>query len=369
MNSLCMRAGLTYAATSLGGYVCWRLGVPLPWMVGPVVVAATMSVAGLPLAASVRGRNLGMIIAGSALGLYFTPEALHKVADNMAWILAAVLATVLISCLASLMLARTARMDRATAFLCSVPGGVAEMCMLAQRYGASQAPIAVSQLLRLILLVSLLPTALLLAGVEPGPRPPGGGLSSMPGLLALLAVSAAATIGCARAGMLNAWLLIPLAVGMMASLSELHTAAPPMGLIALAQVLIGTQLGSAFRRKDVLAVRPAIAAIVVNVLTITAGCAMVGYLLAQASGNGLATLILATAPGGVTEMSLTAKSMGLDVPLVVGFHVLRVFITLLATPWIFTMLRRLGVISLPSQTGIAVRRTRVVSSQPGATHE
>lgn len=357
MNSLFIRTLLTYVAALLGGFACWRLGLPLPWMVGPVVTTAALSVAGLPVAASVWARSLGMITVGSALGLYFTPEALQKVADNMVWILAAILATVLISCLASLMLARTARMDRATAFLCSVPGGVAEMCMLAQRYGAAPAPIAVSQLLRVVSLVALLPAALLIAGVEPPARPVSASLAGIPGLLALLCASAAVTVGCARAGMVNAWLLIPLAVGMTASLSGLHTALPPSPLISAAQVLIGTQLGTAFRRKDVMAVRQAIAPIVLNVMTITAGCAMVAYLIACASGNGIATLVLATSPGGVTEMSLTAKSMGLDVPLVVGFHVLRVFIILLATPWIFTMLRRLGLIRLPAQAGVAVPRS------------
>lgn len=357
MNNACLRGLFTYVAALSCGYLCWRLNLPLPWMVGPVVVTAVLSVAGLPVTASVWARNLGMIAVGSALGLYFTPEALHKVADNIVWILVAVLATVLISCLASLLLARMARLDRATAFLCSVPGGVAEMCMLAQRYGAAPAPIAVSQLLRVVSLVALLPAALLIAGVDPAPPVMPAGLSGIPGLLALLCVSTAATVGCARAGMVNAWLLVPLGVGMAASLSGLHTTLPPSPLISAAQVLIGTQLGTAFRRQDVLAVRRAIAPIVMNVMTITAGCAVVAYLLAHASGNGMATLVLATSPGGVTEMSLTAKSMGLDVPLVVGFHVLRVFIILLATPWIFTMLRRLGVIGLPSQAGAAVPRT------------
>ena len=41
------------------------------------------------------------------------------------------------------------------------------------------------------------------------------------------------------------------------------------------------------------------------------------------SGIDPATAILATSPGGITEMSLTAKTLQLGVPIVTAFHVTR----------------------------------------------
>jgi uncharacterized membrane protein AbrB (regulator of aidB expression) len=43
-----------------------------------------------------------------------------------------------------------------------------------------------------------------------------------------------------------------------------------------------------------------------------------------------ATMILATVPGGVAEMSLTAKVLQLGVPIVTSFHMLR-FVMLVLT--------------------------------------
>ncbi len=45
--------------------------------------------------------------------------------------------------------------------------------------------------------------------------------------------------------------------------------------------------------------------------------------------------VLAMAPGSLTEMALTAKLMHADVQLVTAFHILRIFLILFATPFIF----------------------------------
>jgi hypothetical protein len=53
-----------------------------------------------------------------------------------------------------------------------------------------------------------------------------------------------------------------------------------------------------------------------------------------------ATLVLATAPGGIAEMSITAKVLELGVPVVTAFHVTRVVLLLTCTAPIFVWLRR-----------------------------
>jgi len=333
----------TYALAIAAGTLCWAAGVPLPWMAGPVAAVAAASLAGLPVAAWVWGRNVGMVAVGTALGVYFTPEALRQVAAHTPLIAAAVGATLLVACSASLLLSRSAGLDRVTAFFCSMPGGVAEMCMLAQHHGGTPTPIAVAQLLRIVTLVIVLPGAMLAGGVAADAAPLREATLPVATLALLLLAALAATALLARR-MRNAWLLVPLAVGMAAALSGLAQAMVPAPLTSAAQVLIGAQLGTALRRRDVLAVRGALPGILLNVALLAGACAAVGAALALFSGHGVATLVLATAPGGVSEMCLTARALGLDVPFVVGFHVLRVFVVLGCTPWLFLALRRLGAI-------------------------
>ncbi len=73
-SSYPVRVLLTLAAGALAAVACARLRVPLPWLIGPLVVTAAGCMAGAPLAASPVLRNAGQWAIGTALGLYFTPH-------------------------------------------------------------------------------------------------------------------------------------------------------------------------------------------------------------------------------------------------------------------------------------------------------
>ena len=68
-----LRLALTLLAAWLAALGCQALRVPLPWMIGPLLLVALCSLAGLPVVVSVRLRNAGLWMIGAALGLYFTP--------------------------------------------------------------------------------------------------------------------------------------------------------------------------------------------------------------------------------------------------------------------------------------------------------
>lgn len=59
------------------------LHLPLPWMIGPLFSVAAARTAGLPLLALPGGRQAGQWAIGTALGLYFTPEVLGHLGDNL----------------------------------------------------------------------------------------------------------------------------------------------------------------------------------------------------------------------------------------------------------------------------------------------
>ena len=62
-------------------------------------------------------------------------------------------------------------------------------------------------------------------------------------------------------------------------------------------------------------------------------CAGFAWLIAHFVPVHWATLLLGTAPGGIAEMSITAKVLQLGVPLVTAFHVTRLAaVLLLAEP-------------------------------------
>jgi len=61
----------------------------------------------------------------------------------------------------------------------------------------------------------------------------------------------------------------------------------------------------------------------------------VGVALAWFFGLPIATMIMATSPGGLAEMTITAQALHISVPLVVAFHLFRVVVVNMGTPYVF----------------------------------
>src|SRR3981081_350817 len=61
------------------GALCAWLMPPLPWMIGPLAAMAACNFAGIGLRAPPGSRQLGQIVVGTALGLYFTPLVAREV--------------------------------------------------------------------------------------------------------------------------------------------------------------------------------------------------------------------------------------------------------------------------------------------------
>ena len=72
--------GLALALCFAGGGLFAWLRTPLPWLIGPLLVMAVCNFAGARLRSVPGSRQLGQLIIGTALGLYFTPLVAREVA-------------------------------------------------------------------------------------------------------------------------------------------------------------------------------------------------------------------------------------------------------------------------------------------------
>ena len=77
------------------------------------------------------GRQLGQLLLGTAIGLTFTSAVAEAVAGYAPVMVVAALLSIFYGVVAAYTLRRSAKVDDATAFFASVPGGVAEMSILA----------------------------------------------------------------------------------------------------------------------------------------------------------------------------------------------------------------------------------------------
>ncbi|MFW5835062.1 MAG: AbrB family transcriptional regulator, partial [Pseudomonadota bacterium] len=165
---------VSLAAAALGGLLLDRANVPLAWLLGALFAVAAMGLSGLPTRVPILLRRVGQTIVGVAVGLYVTREVALELVGLAPAMIAAALASMAASVVISRWLVHHTGIDGTTAYFASLPGGVAEMSVLAQQRGGEAALVALAQSLRVVAVVILLPPAMLLLGTvgEPPPLEP-----------------------------------------------------------------------------------------------------------------------------------------------------------------------------------------------------
>jgi membrane AbrB-like protein len=270
---------------------------------------------------------VGQWVVGTALGLYFSPDAAARIASLWPFLAAATVYAGFMGAGFTWALMRFGRADPATAFFGGSIGGATEMSLQGARAGGAMPLMVAGHSLRVLIVVAVIPFGYQFLGIQGSDATLQTARDFNPyGLLPLLASSAVAGWTAARFSLPNAWVLGPLFGIAITGVAGVDWSGLPTALINLGQLLIGMSLGSRFLPGFFRSAPRYLAVIAVGTLIaipLTIGFA---WLLAAASGVAFATLVLATAPGGVAEMSLTAKALRLGVPVVAVFHLVRYII-------------------------------------------
>ena len=321
--------------------LCLWLHTPLPWMISPLLAVSIASIAGLLTASFTPLRNAGQWTIGAALGLYFTPHVTALVA-GIWWAIALAIAWALAlgfgfgRWLERLHAHRMPHVPphamRATTYFAGAIGGASEMTLMAEKAGARTDLVAAAHSLRLVLVTVSIPFAMQYSGLH--------GLDSVPPAVrdvrwegfALLAL---ATLGGALAmralGRTNPWFIGPLLVAMAITMSGHTLSAVPLWLSNAAQLVIAISLGVRFSREFLHTAPRWLASVAAGTLGMLVLCGAFAAVLAWATGIHWATMVLGTSPGGIAEMSITAKVLQLGVPVVTAFQVCRLVAVLVLT--------------------------------------
>ena len=161
------------------------------------------------------------------------------------------------------------------------------------------------------------------------------------GLCLLVLLTSAAALALKRLGWPNAWVIGPLVVSILLTAFDIRLSAIPEWLIHLGQLFIGLSLGVRFTPAFLRRAPRYMASVAICSLFALLISAGFGLLLAKLSGMQPTTTILATSPGGIAEMSLTAKNLELGVPIVTAFHVARMAVLVLTIGPLFRLMKKL----------------------------
>lgn len=326
---------LTLALGTTGGFAAKSAHLPLPMLLGPLLVVAAVSLSGLrPFGHApqfpMKLRQVFIPIVGVAIGGTFTPNILR---EALAWwpSLLAIAAFIPVAHVVSFRSVRATRLiDPVTAFFGTAPGGLIETVQMGEEMGGDVRMLTMLQFLRLIVTIVAVPIFFtILTGHAVGSA--GGATLSRS---AMQWADLPWLIGAGVIGGYLGWrykipggmVTGPILVSALVHLSGLAQGSPPGWLVSTTQVVIGTSLGVRFVGMELhrfwLAIRLAALSTALSICL----AALSAFALAGLVGEPPAAVFLAFAPGGLTEMSLIAFSLNMSVVYVTAHHAVRILL-------------------------------------------
>lgn len=324
-----------------GALAAWA-GLPLPWMLGPMLGNTAAALLRLPVSAPGGIRKYIVPVIGVFLGASFYPG---MGAQALSWGVTALLLPVFCVAAAAVSYSvyrRIGGYDPVTAFFSAVPGGLNEMMIIGEDAGGDGRRIALAHATRILLVIAAVALFFGLAlGVSSGDGPSRWTSFADVGVLDGLALAACAVFGpglAQRARMPAAAMLGPMILSGVLHLTGLVVVPPPTVLVIIAQICIGTLIGCRF-----VGVAPRQVARDLQLGLVSAlGMLSVALVFAEAvhlaTGRPMSQAFLAFSPGGLTEMSLLALAMGQEVAYVASAHVARIVLVVFSTPVAFRWL-------------------------------
>ncbi len=329
-----LRVALTLLLALAAAALCVWLHTPLPWMIGPLLATAAASVLRARTESWTPLRNAGQCTIGVALGLYFTPQIAALVLGlwwaiglGIVWALA--LGLVFGWWLYRRNVHHMPGLGRATTYFSGAIGGASEMTLLAERVQAQTELVAAAHSLRLLVVTVLIPFGMQFSGLH-GIDAAAAVVREVngPGLLLLALAAGAGAWVMERLGRTNPWFMGALVVAMGLTMAGIELSAIPRWLSNAAQLLIGVSLGVRFTPTFMHTAPRWLLSVAGGTLVMIVLCALFAWALSWATGLHLATMILGTSPGGIAEMSITAKVLQLGAPVVTAFQVCRLIAVL-----------------------------------------
>ncbi len=336
---------------ALAGFLLGGTGLPAAWLVGPMLVAIVFAVTGREQAAVPRViQSAAQAVVGTILAATFRPSVIPLIASHWLPVGISVSGTLLTSLAAGFVLARVVRLDRGTATMGTLPGAASGMIVMSEPVGADPRLVALMQYARVVLVVV---SATLISrfglGHAPGGHSSSSTSSSLPTAppdhhwLAYLLTALVAVVGM-WAGRyllrLPAGALIgPLILGVALREAGVLQAVWPPGVPQLAYAVIGVYVGLLFDPDSLRRAGRLLPAILVSMLLVMAVCAGLGWVFGGLTGADQLTAYLATTPGGIDSVAITALGSGADASLVLAVQMLRLFAVVLAAPLLARRLR------------------------------
>ncbi|CUH96324.1 putative membrane protein [Propionispora sp. 2/2-37] len=334
----------------MGGVLFSYIHIPLPWMLGPLsAVMLWNALAKRKVYWPVKLRNAGLIVLGFIMGSPFTLETGRQIVLQLPTMLAATLATVFISMGIGYFTARQTGISLSSSLVGSVPGGLSQMVVLGEELADTDITVVTfMQTVRLLSVVFIVPF-LAIHGLAPGTDTSTFVTVNTAfaderdyGLFA--AVSLVSAVAAAFFKLPTPYMLGPLLGTACTVLAGFAAPLPPDEVVLPAQLAVGIYMGTGMNLQSLTNWKSIFPYTLMGAIGVVLFSLVLGYLISSQHSYSLVTAFLSTAPGGMTEMGLTAMILHADLSVIIAYQIFRLVFILLAVPpllkWLLQFIRQ-----------------------------
>lgn len=332
--SLLGRLALTLMFSAIGGGLFTLAGVPAGWLSGGAVAVAIAALSGVRVVMPSAVRQVAFLLIGIGMGSSVSPDTIDRLGAWPMSILFVVVSSAFVTLAAYQVLHRFGGWDRVTAVYGAVPGALSYVMAVAAASPADLRRVALSQSIRLLFLVAVLPPLIGIFGhtLAPSDVAVVHVEAGFVDLALLFGGGAALGYLFLRLGQPAGMLLGPLLLSAVLHATGIITTWLPSWLLIPGFLVLGGLIGSRFAGID----RSLFVKIVgASVAALAAGLAVslvAAFLLIEITGLPAGQVILAISPGALESMTTLAYLLGFDTAYVAGLHFVRFLVITAALP-------------------------------------
>lgn len=323
----------------VGGLIFVYFNMPIPWTLGPLMATILVKQFHDDFYFPPLLRSISLIFAGIMLGTTFTQESATKIIQDLPLMFLTTAATIMMS----IFLAYTTTKilpdtNITTAVLGNMPGGITQMVLMASEIKECNLNLVVfMQTFRLLSVITIVPFVVTKGFATAGVDLPTAVTATNFTLQGLGLSILVATIGALIAKKVklpNPFMIGPLLTFAALAFSGVFFNKLPNLLVIITQVTIGAYFGMMIDFHENLPWKKIVPMMVFNVILLISFGFFLAYMLYLYDAIDLMSAFLALAPGGVSEMGITALILHGDTVSVLSYQLFRLLFIIFLTPGI-----------------------------------
>ncbi|MFB6466357.1 AbrB family transcriptional regulator [Cytobacillus sp. Hz8] len=335
---------LTLATALFGGFLFSVIGIPIPWLLGPMIMVLIGSnVLKHRYLWSGRIRNCGMIIVGYTIGLSMTTAALLSMVHQLPAMIVMTLLLVVMCGGMAYLFSKFSGIDFPTLLMGSIPGGLTQMIILAEETKDTNLTIVtVFQVIRLMMIIITVPFLIFSSflGQNHDHSLSSQTLNSVaghspdlfPNILVFSVVCIVFAFLGNRIHFPTAFLLGPAFGTAIVQIIGLPSPHLPMFVMDAAQLMIGAHVGLMLKLDALHKKAQTIGLALANSVILMLCSFILSMILTKFLSVSMSTALLSLAPGGMDQMSIMASEVDAKISVVASFQLFRTFFIFFAVP-------------------------------------